>query len=357
MRTGSSAQLELAHRAALGLGALALMHTTEASLAIQAVFRGEYAQARDLADRCGEATARLGSVETHQFVLVTRAAMAAHQGRRREMERELAEFRRWEGDRSLHVPLVHGNCQAVCALLEEDRDRALSELDRAWSWEEENPIVFYLNGRYGLRPLLRALADTLEPGELAAVGADPAAGLRWNRQFERLALAVREGRAGRQREAVRAFEEAQEAAEPFAMARHLGLRLVAEAALEDGWGDPVTWLRTAEEHFHTAGVAPVAGACRRLIRRAGARIPQRRADSAAVPAELRGLGLTAREYEVFQLIAHRYGNQDIARRLHISPRTVEKHVASLLAKTGHPDRAGLSEHAAEAAARLATSDD
>ena len=37
---------------------------------------------------------------------------------------------------------------------------------------------------------------------------------------------------------------------------------------------------------------------------------------------------------------------EIAGRLHVSPRTVEKHVASLLAKTGLPDRIALAELAA-----------
>jgi DNA-binding CsgD family transcriptional regulator len=177
--------------------------------------------------------------------------------------------------------------------------------------------------------------------------AEPAAALPWNRQFERLGYAVHLGRAGRAAEALDAVEAAQEAARPFLMARRLGLRLVAEAALQDGWGDPVSWLRSAEEHFHTAGVPAVASACRDLLRRAGASIPQRRTGSAAVPAELRSQGLTVREYEVFLLLTTRLGNQEIAERLYISPRTVEKHVASLLAKTGHPHRSALCDYAAE----------
>ncbi|WP_163008796.1 LuxR C-terminal-related transcriptional regulator, partial [Streptomyces sp. S5] len=39
----------------------------------------------------------------------------------------------------------------------------------------------------------------------------------------------------------------------------------------------------------------------------------------------------------------------IARHLSISPRTVEKHMASLLAKTGRQDRTALCEFAAECA--------
>ena len=60
----------------------------------------------------------------------------------------------------------------------------------------------------------------------------------------------------------------------------------------------------------------------------------------------RALGVTVREFEVFRLLAGRLGNKAIATRLHISPRTVEKHVASLITKTAQPDRESLSAFAA-----------
>ncbi|MDQ3789797.1 MAG: LuxR C-terminal-related transcriptional regulator, partial [Actinomycetota bacterium] len=129
-------------------------------------------------------------------------------------------------------------------------------------------------------------------------------------------------------------------------AGHLAARLVAADAAADGWGDPVTWLRAAEEYFHDAAVPAVASACRALLRRYGAPVQQRRSGHDLVPRELRDVGVTVREYEVFVLVAERFGNKDIARRLHISPKTVEKHVASLLAKTRRPNRVALTEYAA-----------
>ncbi len=42
-------------------------------------------------------------------------------------------------------------------------------------------------------------------------------------------------------------------------------------------------------------------------------------------------------------MAQRLSNREIATRLHLSPRTVEKHVASLMAKTGQPDRIELGK--------------
>ncbi|WP_344111394.1 helix-turn-helix transcriptional regulator [Kribbella alba] len=45
----------------------------------------------------------------------------------------------------------------------------------------------------------------------------------------------------------------------------------------------------------------------------------------------------SREYELCRLLVVRIGNKSIASRLQISPRTVEKHVASLMTKTQQPD--------------------
>lgn len=69
---------------------------------------------------------------------------------------------------------------------------------------------------------------------------------------------------------------------------------------------------------------------------------QRRSGSDAVPAQWAERGVTAREFEVLTLLAERRGNPEIARLLYISPRTVEKHVASLLTKLDSHDRTALS---------------
>jgi hypothetical protein len=125
--------------------------------------------------------------------------------------------------------------------------------------------------------------------------------------------------------------------------RNLGLRLVSEAAVADGWGTPVQWLREAEEYFHEREVPAVAGACRALLRRTGVSVAQRRHGADEIPAALRSAGVTVREYEILKLLADRLSNREIARRLYLSPRTVEKHVASLIVKTGQPDRILLGQ--------------
>ncbi|MFD3994386.1 AAA family ATPase [Streptomyces sp. NPDC058548] len=358
MRTGEATQLETARAAAHELGSLTVLQTVDGLLAMQSVLAGRWDRAREIVDRSVEASARLQNLSAHRYLLLVDATLAAHQGRGREQERALVRFRRAGGEESMLVPLQRGLCQAIGALMAEDRKRATAELDAALAWEREHPSFFYLSGRYGLRPLLRILDGDRAGGNAGAGGgreayrealASPGGQLAWNRMFLGMADAVLRGRDGDPDGARRAVEEAGRAATVFPQAWHLALRLVAQAALADSWGEPVAWLRTAEEYFHEAGVQPVAGTCRALLRQAGVSVPQRRGGRERIPAELRTAGVTPREYEVFVLLMERPGNLQIAQRLCISPRTVEKHMASLMAKTGCVDRSALCALSAERA--------
>lgn len=89
-----------------------------------------------------------------------------------------------------------------------------------------------------------------------------------------------------------------------------------------------------------AGDHALARTCRDLLRRVG--VPTRRGRGAGpVPPRLRALGVTSRELDVLELVADGLTNAEVAARLFLSPRTVETHVASLLAKTGATSRAEL----------------
>lgn len=57
--------------------------------------------------------------------------------------------------------------------------------------------------------------------------------------------------------------------------------------------------------------------------------------------------LTTREQEVLELLTHGLSNAEIGDRLHLSPRTVEKYVSSLLRKTNTSNRAELVRFAME----------
>lgn len=343
LRTDEQTLLDQARQAAQLSGAIMLGYSIEVVYGMRAVMHGDYAAGDEIAARCAAATARLRNADDQQFALVTAAASAAHRGQRRLMERRLEEFRAAGGGESNQVPLAYGFCEAICALLEEDRTRAIKALGCARTWEDAHPNTYYLTGRYGLWPLLEAMLGRIGVDDVETVALLPAASLRWNRQFLHLARAVLYGRAGHAKQAIAEVTLAQEAAAPYVMAYHLGLRLVAEAALGDGWGEPVRWLRAAEEYFHEKDAPVIAGACRTLLRQAGVSLAQRRYGHERIPAGLRKLGVTVREYEVFVLLTEGHDNQGLAERMRISPRTVEKHVASLLLKTGHANRKELRD--------------
>ncbi|MGW5425005.1 LuxR C-terminal-related transcriptional regulator, partial [Streptomyces sp. NPDC003943] len=377
---GLTAAVEQARREAAGAGLLPVVHETGYALALDRIRRGAFTAAGELIrDGVAEASRHgLGRAEARWRL--AEAVRRAHQGRRPELGEALTRL----------APLVdaapgvrareYGLARAFCSLLEEDHEAAEREFAQAVAYDTENPATGDF-GRYGPAVLLGVLAGRMGrphlgpafwtgpdqgagvPGAASPAGSEGqalngavaagAARAHWNRPFTGLAHAVLLGREGRPGEATAAARAALDAAEPYPVARHLGLRLVARAAYEDGWGAPVDWLREAEEHFHGAGLPAVAGACRALLRGMGAPVRQRRSGTERVPAGLRRHGITVREFEVARLLAERFGNQDIAGRLHISPRTVEKHVASLLQKTGHPNRQAFASAARELVAGAA----
>jgi DNA-binding CsgD family transcriptional regulator len=346
LANGSILELERARQQALRIGAIPLMYEVDGILGQQAILRSEYARAAEIIAECLEVTRRLRMGRAATYFLAIKAMLEAHQGHRAAMEAALAEVANWGGERaSYELPYSYGLARAFCALLEENRELADSDLAQALAYDAQNPTTLHLTGKNGLGLLLGVLSGRNGWPHFEAVTATAASGMRWNKQFVQFAEAVLLGRDGKVEAANAKVQEATETAELFPLARHLGLRLVAEPAYADGWGDPVAWLRLAEDYFHTAGIQAVASACRGLMRQLGATVSQRRNGSELVPAHLRQLGITTREYEVCRLLVDRIGNKSIASRLHISPRTVEKHVASLMTKTQQPDREALSSFA------------
>jgi DNA-binding CsgD family transcriptional regulator len=200
--------------------------------------------------------------------------------------------------------------------------------------------------RWCLAALLQAVTGT---GGRRAIDQAVAAGAvaSWNRGCLAYAEAVLEGRAGRRERATALAEEGCAAFAPFApWWNHLAQRLVAPCALSDGWGQPVAWMRDAAAGFEASGHDRLAVACRGILRKAGARVPRSGRGVAQVPPQMRRLGVTSREMDVFLLVARGFSNTEIAGRLFISPKTVETHVASLVAKTGQSSRRELVAHAA-----------
>jgi DNA-binding CsgD family transcriptional regulator len=214
--------------------------------------------------------------------------------------------------------------RAVLALLREDRAEAERHLETAASDATAAALASLLAAlRAETRPMAPA-GPALAAGLLGLVDAARASGA---------AAAAR-------------FVEADARLAPFPWWRHLGRRLVAEAALERGWGDPVGWIREDLAFFESAGHQRIASACKALLRRAGAPVPRKGRGEASVPPELSARGVTSREMDVLLLVAERVTNREIAARLFLSPRTIETHVASLTRKLDVDSRAGLAAIAA-----------
>jgi DNA-binding CsgD family transcriptional regulator len=111
-------------------------------------------------------------------------------------------------------------------------------------------------------------------------------------------------------------------------------RLSLEAARLSGDRDRVL---AAIEAFEHMGASRQADRARALARELGMRPGRRR---------LKVGELTAREQEVAQLVAAGRTNPEIATELYLSPRTVERHVGSILSKLGYRSRVQIAIDAA-----------
>ena len=107
-------------------------------------------------------------------------------------------------------------------------------------------------------------------------------------------------------------------------------------------------LRQALVLLDDLGAVATARLVRRRLRRAGARsVPAgARASTRANPH-----GLTPREQDVLDRLLSGMANSEIAQDLVISPKTVEHHVSSVLAKLGVADRRSAVDKARSTGAR------
>jgi DNA-binding CsgD family transcriptional regulator len=271
--------------------------------------------------------------------LFFQAAAHAHRRNTPAMERCVADARRLAPD-DLDVNAgIWGAVHAHVALLDDDRARLAECLDRAIEFMRSSPTTAPAP-TYGLWALVRTLDD--REGEQARAEARPS-GVNWeNCALLGYADAVDAGRRGRPAEAEQLLVDADSAMGSRLWWQHRIRLLVAGEALARSWGDPIGWAREALAMFAGRGDDRLATRCREMLRRAGVPVPRHGRGDTAVPARLRGYGVTSREMDILQLVAEGLTNGAIAERLVLSPRTVETHVANLVAKTKVTGRGGLT---------------
>ena len=222
-------------------------------------------------------------------------------------------------------------CEAFGALVEHDLARAGRVLEKAVVPMLEYPATPLL-APAGMWALLRTVARDRGAEARGRLTVHPAGLSRPNRAAVEYASAVEAGRAGRAEQALEHLRTGDSLLATRAWWRRLAHTVVLECAVADGWGDPVPELRLDLAAAESGADDLLARVFRDLLRRAGA--PTRRSRGTAVPARLRAVGVTSREVDVLTLVVRGLTNTQIAERLVLSPRTVDTHVASLLAKTG-----------------------
>ncbi len=340
LRSADGSRLQRALDGAMEVGALDVAAETLVNIASLHAMRGELDDARAVAQRAHEASMRLGLAPIAAAALTIEGVGYGFAGDEANLEARLRAARALAPDDDELDAFAWAAGRGLCALLREDRAAAEAALRRGV--RADAPIGSLDAARPPLLLLLTVTgAATAEDEAEARATATPGSG--WSDLWLGYAAAARFGVAN---DASRAID--QMAAADAVGARHpifcaIGRRLVAEAALRDGWGDPVGWLRAAEATFVAGGQDRIASACRTLLERAGVRSTRRRGADRALPASLLQAGVTAREAEVLALVRERLGNTEIAARLYLSPRTVEKHVANLLRKLDVTDRRALAQ--------------
>jgi DNA-binding CsgD family transcriptional regulator len=333
LRTESTVRLEQARELAVVQGALALTATLDLQIAAGLNKQFRAGEALAAARRCEEASRRF-KLATLPMALIFQATAHAIRGEQRDMERAIAEAIALAPADPDVLGSAWGHCRATFSLLAEDLSQAHAEMTTGAELLLSSPATI-APPFLGLWPLLSALLGLDAAAAAARVRAAHATRHLVVGSLLGYADAIMAGRAGSREAAEAAFGAADAQMGPLvAWLRQYARRITAQAAIEAGWGDPVGWLREATGYFAARGDDRVAAACRGLLRRTGAPVPRQHPGGVALPGQLRALGVTEREADVLRMAAQGLGNREIAEAMFLSPRTVEKHVASLLAKTG-----------------------
>lgn len=349
LRDARSDRLERAYDEALRAGAFGAATSAGLNLASAYAMTGRHRLAAEQAEEVQARAARLGFRGLEAACELMRGIAAAFDNDRAVAEVHLGRAEQLSpDDPDLRVgvwAIGHG----VGALVDDDRPRARRAFERAQSFAPERHARI-LDASVGPRLLLDALDGTARAEQISAVWAADVKGARWSAMWLGAASAVALARNGSGAQAVTTLHRALDAGERYPLFGALARRLVADAALAEGFTDPVPLLRDAEAVFTDLGLVRPAESVRGRLRSLGAAAPRRRGES-LITDDLARVGVTAREAEVLDLLADRRTNREIAAALFVSPKTVEKHVAALAMKLGVANRQVLAEIARSRRAR------
>jgi len=354
LRVGSRERVALAREAALEAGMAALAAASTHDLSMLSVLRFELEDARAWAEHTVELGRRYRLGWVLAAGLIKQAWVAALTGNPAEAERLLTEAEPIIAGNPRGCALIAGHVRSALALGREDLDAAWITVEAAASlwWIHRLEPRPYL----GLWALLTALRDPdrFEPVRQRLEHRHAL----WQPTIAGLCLAAHAALVADADEHLGGAETVLARAEPLLEStpwfRAVAYRHVGERLLMAGSPTGERLLRAAIAFFAGAGTRAPAEASRAVLRAAGRPVPRRGRGHATVPPQLATAGISSREMDVLLLLAEGLTNRQIAARLYLSPRTVEKHVERLLAKTGSPNRVALAAHAAPRALPLST---
>jgi DNA-binding CsgD family transcriptional regulator len=329
--TLGTARLEQARREALAAGAISMVAMVDLQLAATYSARGQTGLTLAAAARCEEASRRFG-LASLPASLALQAVAHGFSGNRAAMEAHAAKARAIGGDRDTVEMITLANGVALYHLGEGRLPEALDAMDGAMDVLRAVGGGRDFPGRWALLRTATDAGGAQARDECRLLSVDTA----MSRATLGVADAVAVGREGG--DAASIFAAADQALGRFegGFLRGLARLLAAPCAHRDGWGEPAVWVREALSDFEDLGLRNFAGQCRAALRAMGEAVPRRpRSEAPRVTGVLAARGVTPREAEVLAQVAAGRSNREIAGALHLSVRTVEKHVERLLMKTGH----------------------
>lgn len=328
---------------ALSAGALVAVAHLDNFLALQAHDRHNIDQIEPAGRRCIDLATRLRLPTLQGVATVALAVGAAHDGDKERMERLLVDAEAISDDHP-DVIALGAVARATYWIDRDDLGRAGPALDQMMDNLRRTPAMAC--PERGIWALFQAI-DGDAAGMAAVDELDAYVGPNHVMidSYRNYARAVLAGRSGAHDEANRHVALA-ERVQPTPWFQHYARRLVAETAHADGWGDPVGWLCDAYSYFESLGGNHLASSCRSLLGTLGAGLPRQRRSDERVPSRLRALGISGREAEVLELLADARSTRSIAEALHVSPKTVERHIANLATKLGLEGRTAVVAFAA-----------